>query len=82
MFYKSFLFEDFEWSFFGMRKILVEVDFLFFYFIVFGEVMEFFVENMYVFVIIENYLYYSFINVFFNMNLICFILLILYVFNR
>lgn len=62
MFYKSFLFEDFEWSFFGMRKILVEVDFLFFYFIVFGEVMEFFVENMYVFVIIENYLYYSFIN--------------------
>lgn len=62
VFYKSFLFEDFEWSFFGMRKILVEVDFLFFYFIVFGEVMEFFVENMYVFVIIENYLYYSFIN--------------------
>lgn len=62
VFYKSFLFEDFEWSFFGMRKILVEVDFLFFYFIVFGKVMEFFVENMYVFVIIENYLYYSFIN--------------------
>lgn len=54
-----------------MRKILVEVDFLFFYFIVFGEVMEFFVENMYVFVIIENYLYYSFI----NMNdLLCFLI--------
>lgn len=71
MFYKSFLFEDFEWSFFGMRKILVEVDFLFFYFIVFGKVMEFFVENMYVFVIIENYLYYSFI----NMNdLLCFLI--------
>lgn len=71
VFYKSFLFEDFEWSFFGMRKILVEVDFLFFYFIVFGEVMEFFVENMYVFVIIENYLYYSFI----NMNdLLCFLI--------
>lgn len=67
-----------------MRKILVEVDFLFFYFIVFGEVMEFFVENMYVFVIIENYLYYSFINMIdlLYMNLICFILLILYVFNR
>lgn len=71
VFYKSFLFEDFEWSFFGMRKILVEVDFLFFYFIVFGKVMEFFVENMYVFVIIENYLYYSFI----NMNdLLCFLI--------
>lgn len=71
MFYKSFLFEDFEWSFIGMRKILVEVDFLFFYFIVFGEVMGFFVENMYVFVIIENYLYYSFI----NMNdLLCFLI--------
>lgn len=71
VFYKSFLFEDFEWSFFGMRKILVEVDFLFFYFIVFGEVMEFFVENMYVFVIIENYLYYSFINM---IDLLCFLL--------
>lgn len=71
MFYKSFLFEDFEWSFFGMRKILVEVDFLFFYFIVFGEVMEFFVENMYVFVIIENYLYYSFINM---IDLMCFLI--------
>lgn len=71
VFYKSFLFEDFEWSFFGMRKILVEVDFLFFYFIVFGEVMEFFVENMYVFVIIENYLYYSFINM---IDLLCFLI--------
>lgn len=71
VFYKSFLFEDFEWSFFGMRKILVEVDFLFFYFIVFGEVMEFFVENMYIFVIIENYLYYSFINM---IDLLCFLI--------
>lgn len=71
VFYKSFLFEDFEWSFFGMRKILVEVDFLFFYFIVFGEVMEFFVENMYVFVIIENYLYYSFFNM---IDLLCFLI--------
>lgn len=71
VFYKSFLLEDFEWSFFGMRKILVEVDFLFFYFIVFGEVMEFFVENMYVFVIIENYLYYSFINM---IDLLCFLI--------
>lgn len=71
VFYKSFLFEDFEWSFFGMRKILVEVDFLFFYFIVFGEVMEFFVENMYVFVIIENYLYYIFINM---IDLLCFLI--------
>lgn len=71
VFYKSFLFEDFEWSFFGMRKILVEVDFLFFYFIVFGKVMEFFVENMYVFVIIENYLYYSFINM---IDLLCFLI--------
>lgn len=71
VFYKSFLFEDFEWSFFGMRKILVEVDFLFFYFIVFGEVIEFFVENMYVFVIIENYLYYSFINM---IDLLCFLI--------
>lgn len=71
VFYKSFLFEDFEWSFFGMRKILVEVDFLFFYFIVFGKVMEFLVENMYVFVIIENYLYYSFINM---IDLLCFLI--------
>lgn len=71
VFYKSFLFEDFEWSFFGMRKILVEVDFLFFYFIVFGKVMEFFVENMYVFVIIENYLYYSLINI---NDLLCFLI--------
>lgn len=53
--YKSFLSEDSERSFSGMRKIPVEADFLFFYSTVPGEAMEFSVENMHAFVIIENY---------------------------
>lgn len=74
--YKSFLSEDSERSFSGMRKIPVEADFLFFYSTVPGEAMEFSVENMHAFVIIENYSYYSFINT----NDLLF--LILYAFNR
>lgn len=66
--YKSFLSEDSERSFSGMRKIPVEADFLFFYSTVPGEAMEFSVENMHAFVIIENYSYYSFIN---TIDLLC-----------
>lgn len=66
--YKSFLSEDSERSFSGMRKIPVEADFLFFYSTVPGKAMEFSVENMHAFVIIENYPYYSFIN---TIDLLC-----------
>lgn len=66
--YKSFLSEDSERSFSGMRKIPVEADFLFFYSTVPGKAMEFSVENMHAFVIIENYSYYSFIN---TIDLLC-----------
>lgn len=43
--YKSFLSEDSERSFSGMRRIPVEADFLFFYSTVPGESMELSIEN-------------------------------------
>lgn len=86
--YKSFLSEDSERSFSGMRKIPVEADFLFFYSTVPGKAMEFSVENMhacfcyYRELSVLQFYQYDWLTVSFNMNPICSTLLILYAFNR